>query len=476
MSKGMTRAEAVRAFGDEAMKAQDRETVARLWRAEYQTFADRAEATRKSATTQYRRELSDRGLDRDLWGSVVVSSPRDETGAPMTELGEDLAVFEKRTNEERIEAFIARLEETAMHKDIVSRLWFAELSMHRELGHNLNWIGKIYRDAIEARNPTHPALRYLHVRERFLDLDVMVAAFVQAAVACTSQRALQELWNSEYAALRSVRKVNTLRSYLPAYRDAVDEAWRDAARSDSPHPVPIEKAIEIVAPPARDINLVNAAYTRKVVARHKGGQVLVTRWREILDRCADLVRSDDTDPYAMLMALCLLTGRRPVEVGVMGEVMPFEENGAPSPAFVRFTGQAKRKGSGDPDEEYTIPVLTDASVVIRRWNDLRENGPFGHLENREFSQASRPMTARRKVKIDPLMPAEFNFQNRHLRTLYAELCFALVGNVPEGGRWTKTGYFARILGHSSEDMETSLSYQVFELEGARPDLASSPTP
>jgi hypothetical protein len=220
------------------------------------------------------------------------------------------------------------------------------------------------------------------------------------------------------------------------------------------------------------------------------------------------------NPYDIVLGLCLVTGRRPVEITSnpdtrLDPVVISTDRGKITESYaVRFRGQAKTRGADDSlhNKVNTIPTLDRAPIVIAAFQRLRHMKPtwvampeasyksFLVILNRrckaifapfwpapagtvwteggrrsrtaETDLPERTHTGRGKVKTDT-----HTISARDLRAIYAEACSRIVNKTGTPTEQMKPAEFvARILGHSQNDLTTAQSYGAYVL-----DLDTNPT-
>ena len=191
-------------------------------------------------------------------------------------------------------------------------------------------------------------------------------------------------------------------------------------------------------------------------------------WREIVPRATALLAADA--PLGLVAGLLLVTGRRPYEVCCTGRFapapLPGGAPGARSRWSVLFAGQAKTKGRPGTrhDTAYEIPVLAEARRVIAALDALHastEGRAWAGMTNDEFRATTLRLALTGAVTraYGDLWPEGDRLEPRALRPLYAEIAHRRFG--PAGV--TKNSFFAAVLGHTMNDLHTSLSYMDYHL-------------
>lgn len=214
---------------------------------------------------------------------------------------------------------------------------------------------------------------------------------------------------------------------------------------------------------------VNKAYGTTVRSQVRNLQ-LIENWKELVEAFTLFLKDDN--PRLKLIGLMGLTGRRFFEVCVSGdftlEIHEDKHATIKQKWVLRFIGQAKTRGSeGTRSEEtYNIPCLAPAKDIYRAFQQFR-NSPEGMA----WSQmSSRELNAKVNNQINRYLrtsedvvrawPKGVKLTTKCLRSLYAEIAY----KVYAPATMAKAPYFAQILGHSSEDLGTALSYMDYVLD------------
>ena len=272
--------------------------------------------------------------------------------------------------------------------------------------------------------------------------------------------AIERLWAEELArhgdkAPRTLKRI-TAEHYRPALLRAFGAG----------HPA-LALALGVVKLPAEVSERIREDDIARVAASHRH-QVAVPRWREIVGRAASLLASSAS--LDLVAGLLLVTGRRPYEVCCTGRFTPAPlPGGSPrtrSRWSVLFAGQAKTKGRPGTrhDTAYEIPVLAEARAVIAALEALRAS-PAGRewagMTNDEFRSTTSRLALGEAVAraYAELWPEGDRLESRALRPLYAEIAYKQFGPASV----TKNSFFAAVLGHTMNDLHTSLSYMDYHL-------------
>ncbi len=288
-----------------------------------------------------------------------------------------------------------------------------------------------------------------------------VASFVERLRGVSTPAQLDALWGEELAK-HGGKADRTLKLYVVQYyRPAIRRAFGDD------HP-----ALSVVRTPDELIDRVRTNDRARVAESHRH-LVEVEHWREIVARGAGLLRS--REPLFLAVGLLCVTGRRPYEVFCTGRFAPAPVPGGPARAASRWTvmfaGQAKTKGRpGTRQDAYEIPVLAEARAVLAAFAALRaspEGREWADLDNQGFSRLTTgvgtdlriPLAEAVEDTFGGLWPAEDRLTPRSLRPLYAEVAYRHFGSATV----SKNSFFSAALGHTMQDLETSLSYMDYHL-------------
>ena len=153
------------------------------------------------------------------------------------------------------------------------------------------------------------------------------------------------------------------------------------------------------------------------------------------------------------LGLMLLTGRRMSEVLYSGDFEYIADD------KVMFRGQLKTRESPTAKTyPFPIPVLFDANETIQAFNRLRSMPEIAAIKsvracNRKAGMIGTQCKAHYKSLIKDCVPKD-------LRAAYAQICLVYKRNEK---RTDYEPYFADILGHATDDLDTSKKYKIFEL-------------
>lgn len=156
---------------------------------------------------------------------------------------------------------------------------------------------------------------------------------------------------------------------------------------------------------------------------------------------------------AIALGLILLTGRRPIEILKLGF---FVEDGDK----LRFSGQAKTKGSNKSRDNYLIPCLCSREKAIAALDRIRQQKNFSENDNR-YVQRKTGKTLREQYDryFSDIYPVK-EVPPYSLRAAYGAICWDLYGKY---GFDDDQHYLSLILGHSDEDDDTARHYKRFKL-------------
>lgn len=433
--------ESIEAFATDVLNNPTPDAVRARWAEEYARISpEKSESTLSQYARRYRKRLQEAAVDKALRDIVAIEEADDPIPLP------------PQSKSERIEAFCDRIDDGAHHGDIMTRKWRDEVMMMLEADvDNIAQQVSDYRDALRARDPDHPAIPYIAIRPRGENLQEEIDAFVVRAREAGTKKVVEELWKEELASIAASRTESTTKLYASKYRSAMQEAGLDFLG-------------EVIKLQKRNINRLNHAYRKDIAATHRD-LTLFREWRPLVETATDMLKSGQHDVDTEIMCLCLVTGRRPYEIAETATFEPYTSpQGTTSRSLVVFTGQTKTKGSDVSRDHYPIPVLMDARTVLKTHERLRASSPYQGLDNTTFNTKTAQKMKQRFVRyFSPFWPTEAKAQVRLLRALYAEVCYHEGIKLPDAQRLSKNAYFSAILGHSADDVNTSLSYMKYEL-------------
>ena len=287
------------------------------------------------------------------------------------------------------------------------------------------------------------------------------------------ERAVQRLCESELKYLRDlleiredrdesglgqkvIGKVNSLHSYLTSYRNAVKEIELSDRNS-------FEKVVGRVGERRVERSHMALKYlVKSPLEKQQRGERDVAQKREkvrnriVLNPTPLIERADeilDGKSYiAIALGLVLLTGRRPIEVLKCGRFSKVDGG-------LKFSGQAKTKGSSQSRDDYEIPCLTHPERVVEALSRIRQMKDFSSLDNRQVNRKTAKSTREqfdryfRDVYDTSLPPYS-------LRAAYAAICWKRFGQLEcDDDQY----YLSQIMGHSDDDDDTARYYKRFKI-------------
>ncbi|WP_284778427.1 telomere resolvase [Agrobacterium sp. lyk4-40-TYG-31] len=282
-------------------------------------------------------------------------------------------------------------------------------------------------------------------KPRFL---LRVSDFIAATNGLTTKQEMQALWDAEMASMGDKAQATVI-SYITKYRNAVREAFGDD------HPM-----LRIAAGTPQLYDEARKIKMAKIATKH-GSLITFENYAEVMRRCRRYLHS--SDPMTIAIGLMGTTGRRPYEIFTQAELTPAPYGKGVSKWSVLFNGQAKTKqGEGTKfGVTYEIPVLEQSKIVLDAYERLRNSSDgklWLGLNVDDFTAEVRlPLRDAVMAKFEDIWPKEEPPKPYGLRHLYAEIAYR---NFAQSSV-TKNSYFAAILGHNNNDLETSLSYMTY---------------
>lgn len=306
---------------------------------------------------------------------------------------------------------------------------------------------------------------------------------------------LTNRWNKELDDMKAEHMADTSITFTTTrYRNALRDENLD--RDD---------IFAIVKVPDEIVQRRNAAYQKSILSKHnhlipfpKWDEMiddLSTHlpkpsgvWSTLLDEAKENSKNLSREEVVKIgVLLTLFTGRRVVEIFCQGEFSPTQlvVDKKPVPNtydswHVKFYGQAKTRGADGTnfDKTYVIPTLTQSkNVIYAHW--LMRNSSFGkewaEMTPEEFkNDLLRIPTPRciapiiRNQLFSEYWPEGLKIKFSDIRTIYAEIADAFF----RPNNLTKAAFIAKILGHSTDDLQTANSNMKFYL----PDVAKAGVP
>lgn len=282
-------------------------------------------------------------------------------------------------------------------------------------------------------------------KPRFL---LRVANFIAATNGVSTKAEMQALWDREMDSMKDKAQATVI-SYITKYRNALREAFGDE------HPM-----LRIAAGTPQLYDEARKTKMAKIAKKH-GSLITFENHAEVMKRCRRYLLA--SDPMTIAIGLMGTTGRRPYEIFTQAELKPAPYGKGVSKWSVLFNGQAKTKqGEGTKfGVTYEIPVLEQSKIVLDAYRRLRESSDgklwLGLSVDDFTSEVRLPLRDAVIAKFEDIWPKEEPAKPYGLRHLYAEIAFR--NFAPP--RVTKNSYFAAILGHNNNDLETSLSYMTY---------------
>ena len=277
---------------------------------------------------------------------------------------------------------------------------------------------------------------------------------------------VRRLWQSVQERGLTGKTDATKKLYTSRFRKAVREALAEAEPDPGRRAEVEEGLMEVIRIDRAILMKLQGDYQAKVKAGN-ADLILVPEWERLL--MAFRLMLDGPDPERRAIAVIALTGRRFEEVLRVGQFAPSLDR-TPS-GIVRhrwlldFSGQLKTRGgeSTMADRTFRIPTLAPAADVLGAIQALRAS-PQG----REWAEATtRQLSTNYNPEFNKVLraspaaafwPKGAPLTLKELRTLYAEIAYTSFAP-----RTTRAPYFARILGHREDDLNTALSYMRYSL-------------
>lgn len=213
-----------------------------------------------------------------------------------------------------------------------------------------------------------------------------IAAFVKKLSRIKRANTAAPLVAAEIASLRRFYADATLPATFSLYRSAIRAAYPDHPAADMFLSAPAAAAIGVK--PEHQLGFSSAEVkerkreTRYRVARQQHKQIAITEPLQFVRIAKGLItnpgrfaagpNAGKLNWYALLVGLALLTGRRPVEIALLGDLRTIRRKNPPKGNWAVFSGQAKtRDAEGTAQDAYEIPLLADTKLILNAWKVLK---------------------------------------------------------------------------------------------------------
>jgi len=280
-------------------------------------------------------------------------------------------------------------------------------------------------------------------------MDMRIPSFVERVIQGKASRpTVRVLMHEEFTAIdRDYQTENSRRVRITQYRNAMKDAGL---------PKYIWSMLRL--PKARSREL-RPKYDQQV-AEKSSDQQPIYQYPRLIEKALTCLESPHYS--TVLMGLCLLSGRRPVELCVQGD---FCEDESLPEGHVWFSGQAKTRDDELAHAAFAIPLLCDVPTFIDAWTRFLTMKDFTGYEGERFKSLGKTFGEAYTKHFASLMPADTSV--RHLRDAYALIAYHTCR--PAHPQIAINLYLKKILGHSDSKGQTAQSYQKFYLaDFARP--------
>lgn len=175
---------------------------------------------------------------------------------------------------------------------------------------------------------------------------------------------------------------------------------------------------------------------------------------EAIAKAQELLKSDCYSHISL--GLILLTGRRPSEILKTAQFEIIDSQN------VMFSGQLKTRDCPTAKvHPFPIPVLADVNLVCEALKRLRDMPQIKSLADKPVKACNSKAGVLSEACERHFGKIIKDCTPHELRAAYAQIC--LVYRRPDKGRTDYEPFFAEILGHASDDLDTSKKYKKFEL-------------
>lgn len=311
-----------------------------------------------------------------------------------------------------------------------------------------------------------------------------VELFLDGLKPLRSRRAVAAHVAAEVKTIRETYSLVRLANYMCRYRKAVADrygAGHPAIGMMLSQPTAARLGLKPAECFGQTADEVRAAKrrARSRVVRFQRAQLPIPNPKKLISLAVQLIthpgvfergaRAGDPRWDRMLVGMALLTGRRPVEIGLFGELKKVRGQ----KHWAMFSGQAKTRGAETAQTSpYRIPLLAPATVILAGWENLREALPE-FTDGTDFSNKTASRTA--DVMQEEFADLKVPLKLYDLRAIYARLTYHLFAPA----NMADVAWFAQVLGHTTlaeespgksaeiADTLTAAFYQRFYLPGGK---------
>ena len=269
----------------------------------------------------------------------------------------------------------------------------------------------------------------------------------------------------------SGHKAGTQKLYISKFRRGVLDALKESGAAEDRQSTLFEEMKDILVFDEALMEEIQQE-SRDRIRNYSTNLVRLPDWEGLVREFSLLLHHPE--PRYRVLGLLATTGRRSIEIIKQGRLERAWHTRSDGSGIrvrrrweVAFSGQAKTRGAVGTlnDLTYVIPVLAEAKDILeafdetkrssegQRWADMNPKQLNGTV-NKQLNRALQG-----RSDIVRRWPEAIDLSVSALRPFYAEVAFRM--HAPE--TMTKSAFFARILGHATDDYQSSLSYMRFAL-------------
>lgn len=276
------------------------------------------------------------------------------------------------------------------------------------------------------------------------NIDFRIETFIKSA-STKSDASASKLARLEVKYLRENYKVSTIQTLLTKYRNAL----KTIATDKKPY-LRTRKTLTILK---SEQNALKSKYERKLVAQSKSRKP-VRNADKMVKIALQLLNSEKYSD--IVIALCLLTGRRMTEILKTAKFT----NSKNSQKCLYFRGQLKTTNTRLKYEIYTLADSRDlCKDALKRLRSILDTGNMSNTDVARKYETTINATCH-KYFSSFIGQKDIDRCSCHdLRNIYALLCSREHRPIEQ----TESSFIAQILGHDVDGLKTAQSYQKFYL-------------
>ena len=266
--------------------------------------------------------------------------------------------------------------------------------------------------------------------------------FVRRLKRMKRENTIKDLCLSELDKLNSELSIESVSSYLSNYRTAIKSS--DVPATTKKH------ALGYLKQSVKEKSLIKSKAMLAKRKRQANQKTLTANTiKKIIGKAVEMLKS--VSYVKRGVGLCILTGRRPVEIFKTANMSEVESH------LVLFSGQAKKRGTST--QSFIIPTLLDAKKITTALKGLRASKDFSKEDNYRVNRiVSKAMSSIVKKEFATLIGSDVKMYD--FRSFYIEIVTQLYLENAQTSK-SKTIIMNHLAGHDELETGTTQHYEKF---------------